>query len=157
VIERLPGGERAATVAESVLRALPPWFGLEEPIVGYIADARRLPTFVAVEGGRDVGFLTLVRRTPAAVEIHAMGVLPDVHRRGFGRALVEAAVAEAGADRMRLVQVKTLGPSHPSEHYARTRSFYEALGFLPLEETTVFWGPENPCLVMVRPLAASPP
>jgi GNAT superfamily N-acetyltransferase len=156
VIERLSGGDRAATVAEGVLRALPAWFGLEEPLVGYIAEARRVPTFVAVDGGRDVGFLTLVRHTPVAVEIHAMGVLPDVHRRGFGRALVEAAAAEAVADGMRLLQVKTLGPSHPSKHYASTRSFYEALGFLPLEETTAYWGLDNPCLVMVRPLATLP-
>jgi hypothetical protein len=25
-------------------------------------------------------------------------------------------------------------------------------GFLPLEETTVFWGEDDPCLVMVKPL-----
>jgi hypothetical protein len=48
--------------------------------------------------------------------------------------------------------VKTLGPSHPDVHYARTRSFYEALGFIGLEETTAFWGEANPCLIMVKAL-----
>ena len=32
--------------------------------------------------------------------------------------------------------MKTLGPSRPSEPYARTRDFYEAQGFVPLEERT---------------------
>jgi hypothetical protein len=47
--------------------------------------------------------------------------------------------------------VKALGPSHPSIN-ARTRSFYEALGFIALEETTAFWGEANPCLIMVKVL-----
>jgi hypothetical protein len=48
--------------------------------------------------------------------------------------------------------VKTLGPSHPSEAFARTRRFYEALGFIPIEETTAFWGESNPCLILVKSL-----
>ena len=50
------------------------------------------------------------------------------------------------------MQVKTLGPSKPDRRYAGTRRFYEALGFRPLEETAL-WGPENPCLIMVKRLA----
>ncbi|MET9020489.1 hypothetical protein ABZV93_10935 [Actinopolymorpha sp. NPDC004070] len=49
---------------------------------------------------------------------------------------------------MRLLQVKTLGPSHPHEGYARTREFYRAMGFQPLEELHGVW-PGNPCLLMV--------
>jgi hypothetical protein len=41
----------------------------------------------------------------------------------------------------------------PDEGYDRTRRFYEAVGFLPLEETTAFWGPDNPTLVMVKVLS----
>jgi ribosomal protein S18 acetylase RimI-like enzyme len=135
-----------------VLRALPAWFGLEASVAGYVRAAGESPTFVATEGGADVGFLTLTTQTHAAAEITAMGVLPEHHRRGVGSELVEAAAADAEAAAARLLQVKTLGPSHPSERYAATRAFYDACGFLPLEETTVFWGPENPCLIMVRPL-----
>jgi GNAT superfamily N-acetyltransferase len=134
------------------MRALPRWFGLEGPLRDYADAARRLPTLVAREGPACVGFLTLAQRTPEAAEILAMGVLPDRHRRGIGRRLVEAAAERAAAAGARLLQVKTLGPSHRSEHYARTRAFYEALGFIALEETTAFWGAENPCLIMVKPL-----
>jgi len=79
-------------------------------------------------------------------------VLPDRHRRGIGRELVEAAAAQVAANGTRLLQVKTLGPSEPSADYARTRSFYEAVGFIGLEETTAFWGEANPCLIMVKVL-----
>ena len=48
------------------------------------------------------------------------------------------------------VQVKTLGPSHPSEGYAATRRFYGAVGFRPLEELHGLWAAGNPCLIMVR-------
>ena len=50
------------------------------------------------------------------------------------------------------LQVKTLGPSHPDTHYAATRAFYAACGFLPLQETAAFWGEEQPCLIMVKRL-----
>ena len=82
-----------------------------------------------------------------------MGVLPDRHRRGIGRALVEAAAADAAAQGTRLLHVEDAGPSHPSVGYARTRSFYEALGFIAMEETTAIWGEANPCLILVKTLA----
>ncbi len=51
---------------------------------------------------------------------------------------------------MECLQVKTLGPSHPDEHYARTRRFYESRGFRPLEEIDSIWDETNPCLIMVK-------
>jgi hypothetical protein len=52
------------------------------------------------------------------------------------------------------LQVKTLGPSHPDEGYARTRAFYFALGFRPLEEFEQLWDADNPCLLMVKSLTS---
>jgi GNAT superfamily N-acetyltransferase len=153
VVELSADSERNRRVAEKVLRALPKWFGLEEPLLGYVEDAATELTFLATVDAEDVAFLTLKRHTPVAAEITAMGVLPNRHRTGIGRALVEAAAEKAQTEGARLLQVKTLGPSHPSEGYAATRRFYETCGFLPLEETDAYWGPANPCLVMVRILA----
>ena len=65
--------------------------------------------------------------------------------------MVQAREADARAEGVRLLEVKTLGASHPDPHYARTRHFYEAVGFLPLEETDL-WGEGAPCLIMVKPL-----
>ena len=148
-------GQGAA--AERILRALPGWFGIESALRDYAAAADGLPTFVACtpdasgDGGA-LGFLTLRPTSTHATELHVMGVLPEYHRRGIGRALVERAAAHARAEGFSLLHVKTLAPGDPDLGYARTRAFYEALGFVPLEELPQVWGPENPCLLLVRAL-----
>jgi GNAT superfamily N-acetyltransferase len=152
-IELRANGDANAAVAEAVMRALPHWFELEGALLELVEAARASPTFIATEEGGEVGFLTLKAQTRQAAEITAMGVLPSWHRHGIGRALVEEACRFAGDRGAFLLQVKTLGPSHPSEEYARTRAFYEALDFIPLEETTSFWGVGNPCLILVRILS----
>jgi len=139
-------------LAEGILRALPGWFGIEAAIVGYAHAADALPNFIAGAGDRIVGFVTLKPTSAHAIEIHVMAVLPDEHRRGVGRALVERAAAYARAEGFTLLHVKTLAPSDPDPSYAATRAFYKAVGFLPLEELPQVWGPDNPCLLMVKVL-----
>jgi len=139
-------------LAEGILRALPGWFGIEQAIVDYAGAADEGPTFVAEAGGEAVGFVTLKPTSAHAVEVHVMAVLPGEHRRGVGRALVERAAAYARAGGRALLHVKTLAPSDPDPSYAATRAFYAAVGFVPLEELPQVWGPENPCLLMVRAL-----
>jgi GNAT superfamily N-acetyltransferase len=143
-------GQGAA--AEGILRALPAWFGIESAILEYADAAERLPTFVVRDGSAAVGFVTLRVTSPGAVELHVMAVLQARHRRGIGRALVERAAAYARGEGFVLLHVKTLAPSDPDPGYAATRRFYEATGFVPLEELPQVWGPENPCLLMVRVL-----
>ena len=162
----LPGQGAAA---ERILRALPDWFGIESALLDYVHAADRLPTLVAVLPGpsgdrverpdsrpahpdRVIGFVTLKETSEDALELHVMGVLPAWHRRGAGRALVERAAAYARAEGFSLLHVKTLAPSDPDPGYAATRAFYAAAGFRPLETLPQVWGPENPCLLMVRPL-----
>jgi GNAT superfamily N-acetyltransferase len=131
-----------------VLAALPHWFGVEEAVHTYAREVARLPTFAV---GRE-GFLALKLHTEAAAEIYVMGVRPESRRRGLGSALLAAAEGFLRERGVEYLQVKTLGPSHPSEHYAATRGFYAARGFRPLEEMTAIWGEENPCLIMVKRL-----
>jgi len=138
--------------AEGILRALPDWFGIEQALVDYARAADELPTFVAARGQETVGFLTLKPTSAHAIEIHVMAVLPGEHRRGVGRALVERAATYARAGGCALLHVKTLAPSDPDSSYAATRAFYAAVGFLPLEELPQVWGPDNPCLLMVKVL-----
>ena len=135
-------------LCRDVLAALPGWFGIEEAVDAYVRDVAQLPTFAA---GRN-GFIALKQHTDAAAEIYVMGVRPESRRRGLGSALLEAAESFLRARGVEYLQVKTLGPSHPSEHYAETRSFYAARGFRPLEELTAIWGEANPCLIMVKQL-----
>ncbi len=137
---------------EPILRALPDWFGIEEAIVQYVKDIDGLPTWLAMDGSETAGFLAIKKHTPYAAEILVMGVRLTQHRRGAGRALVLAAEQELRRQGVQFLQVKTLSASHPDENYARTRAFYFALGFRPLEEMPGLWGSANPCLLMVKSL-----
>jgi ribosomal protein S18 acetylase RimI-like enzyme len=148
-IRRLASGESA--ICERILRALPEWFGIEKALLSYVRDTQELETWLALAGGKPAGFLTLRLHNPQAAEIQVMAVTPTAHGRGIGRALVEHSERLLRDRGVRFLQVKTLGPSRPNEHYARTRGFYERLGFVPLEENHL-WGDVNPCLIMVRHL-----
>jgi len=46
--------------------------------------------------------------------------------------------------------VKTLDESREDEGYARTRRFYYAMGFQPLEVFPMLWDADNPCLCMLK-------
>jgi coenzyme F420-0:L-glutamate ligase / coenzyme F420-1:gamma-L-glutamate ligase len=146
VVEISDPAERSR-IAEAVLRDLPEWFGIEEATAAYIEEAAALPTF-AVEP--DLGFLCLMQHTPRAVELYVMGVRREQHRRGIGRALVAAAEAWCRTRGVRYLHVKTLGPSRSSRGYDATRAFYEATGFVALEELHGFWDEENPALILVK-------
>lgn len=79
-----------------------------------------------------------------------MAVAPSHHRRGVGLALLEAAEAYLRNQGVRFLQVKTLSDSHDSPEYARTRRFYYAAGFEPLQEFPTLWDKANPCLQMIK-------
>ena len=146
VVEIIDPAERSR-IAETVLRDLPEWFGIEEATAAYIEAAATLPTF-AVEP--DLGFLCVKQHTPRAAELYVMGVRREHHRRGMGRALVAEAEAWCRAHGIRYLQVKTLGPSNSSPGYDKTRAFYEALGFVALEELHGLWDEDNPALILVK-------
>lgn len=135
-----------------LLATVPEWFGLEEANQEYIDAARHMETWsVRDEHGRVIGVTLVDRDFPVSADIHFMVVDRAWHGRGVGSAMLRAVASASRADGVRLLQVKTLGPSHSDAGYARTRHFYEKCGFLPLEETDL-WGKDNPCLFMVMPL-----
>ena len=68
----------------------------------------------------------------------------------LGRALVGHTESILRQQKLEYWQVKTLAASHPDPFYARTRAFYLAMGFKPLEVLTQLWGQDNPCLLMVK-------
>jgi N-acetylglutamate synthase-like GNAT family acetyltransferase len=143
----LPG---PADECERILRALPDWFGLEDALQGYAATIPTLPTFLANMDGQTVGFLSLKQHNPYSAEILVMGILPACQHVGLGRMLMERAEAYAKSQQIEYLQVKTLGPSNDDASYAKTRAFYAAMGFRPLEEFTQIWDENNPCLIMVK-------
>ncbi|WP_431911863.1 GNAT family N-acetyltransferase [Nonomuraea jabiensis] len=148
-ISRVTGSAELADVTARLLEELSSWFGIPEANADYVESATRLPGLLAHAGAEAIGVLLYRRHFAEAAEIHLMAVSPGWHRRGVGRALVDAVTSDVQADGCRLLQVKTLGAKHPDPGYARTRAFYRAVGFLPLEETDDLW-PGNPCLIMVK-------
>jgi GNAT superfamily N-acetyltransferase len=146
VVEVHDPAERSR-LCESILRELPDWFGIEEATAAYIRDVAELPTFAV----GDAGFLSLKLHNPRAAEVYVMGVRPHTHRRGIGTALLAAAEGYLRESDVEYLQVKTLGPSLPDDGYERTRLFYEASGFVPLEELLELWE-GNPCLLLVKRL-----
>lgn len=149
-----PHLKRAAD-CEPILRALPDWFGIEQAIIEYVAAIDSLPTFLAHDGHSDsepIGFMSVKRHSAQCAELYVLGVLASHHRRGVGRALLEKTEQWLIDDSVRFLQVKTLSPSRPCIHYDDTRRFYEAMGFVHLEELKTLWGERNPCLMMIKSL-----
>jgi GNAT superfamily N-acetyltransferase len=141
-----------SAACEPILRALPEWFGIEEANRQYVRDIETMPTILAKVNGRALGFLTLKIHNPYAAEIHVMGVCPEAQHQGIGRAMIERAEAYLRPLGIEYFQVKTLSPAHPDPGYAKTRAFYQAMGFYPLEEFPTLWDAANPCLMMVKKL-----
>jgi N-acetylglutamate synthase-like GNAT family acetyltransferase len=147
--EAIPG---ESVVCECLLRALPGWFGIESSIVQYAKDIETMPTLIAKTDGEAVGFVTIKSHNEFSAEIHVMAVRREMHRVGVGGRLIERAEAKLRAEGIEYLQVKTLAPSIPDEGYAKTRAFYAAMGFRPLEEFADIWDKDNPCLLMVKKL-----
>jgi GNAT superfamily N-acetyltransferase len=82
-----------------------------------------------------------------------MGVRPEHHRHGIGRQMLGLAETWLRGRDIEYLQVKTLSPRHPDPGYVKTRDFYFAVGFRPLEEFPELWQPESPALQMVKTLS----
>ena len=149
-ITRQEPSEELARTTRRLLDTVPQWFAHSEENVMYVDAARRLPGYLATVEDEPVGIVLEARHFPASSEIFLLAVDAAHHRTGAGRALVAGLESALRADGCRFLQVKTLGPSHPDAGYARTRAFYAAVGFEPLEETDALWDHDQPCLFMIK-------
>ena len=141
-----------SAVCMPVLRALPRWFGIEHALLDYEREIDELPTFLARRAGSEevVGFVSIKRHFPESAELYVLGVLPSLHRQGVGRAMLACVEDWLRSEGVEYVHLKTRGPSKPDEGYERTRAFYTALGYRPLEELPTLWNEENPALLLVN-------
>jgi GNAT superfamily N-acetyltransferase len=153
--------------AHDILEELPEWFGIDRFTHEYVEAAAKFPNYVAVDGGgvdaggadgggeipfEDVlGVLLLDQRYPTSAEVHLLAVRRKHHRAGIGRTLLERVEEDLRAQGVRLLSVKTLGPSASDPGFDRTRAFYAACGFHPVEEFPDLWA-DKPCLLMVKAL-----
>jgi GNAT superfamily N-acetyltransferase len=137
-------------ICTNILEVLPEWFGIPEATQEYIDKSCLLPFLAVFDGSEPLGFVSIKENNAYTAEIFVMGVLPDYHKQGIGRTLVNEALNLAKAKGFEFLQVKTLDSSHPDVRYAGTRKFYLSMGFRPLECIPEIWGEENPCLIMIQ-------
>ncbi|WP_158814473.1 N-acetyltransferase [Methylocapsa sp. S129] len=153
-LQPIPVFAGRGAICREVLESLPAWFGIASAIESYVSAADGMPMLACFDpAGPVAGFVSVKVQTAVAAEVYVMGVKRQWHRQGIGRSLIEAAVQLAAAQRSRFLTVKTLSSSKADPNYAATRRFYEAIGFLPIEEFPTLWGADNPCLLMLRPLS----
>jgi len=69
---------------------------------------------------------------------------------GVQRDYIQLIIDLCKENNIEFLTVKTLDSSGESESYDKTRSFYQAMGFKPLEVFPMFWDEDNPCLFMVK-------
>lgn len=139
-------------VCENILRALPDWFGIEESIIQYIKDADAMPTMIVKDENNIIGFLTIKTHFSETAEIHCMGILPQYHRKGIGKLLIQELENNLKNDGFKILQVKTISEESDCKFYAKTREFYKSVGFIPLEVFPKLWDESNPCLQLVKQL-----
>jgi GNAT superfamily N-acetyltransferase len=153
VLQIVPFHARFTDECAALLATVPEWFGIPASNASYLRNLSTLPSWLALSETQVVGAITLEKHFPTSYEVHFMAVRRDHHRRGVGRALLSHLESEAVLRGARWLHVKTLAPSDPDEFYARTRAFYQAMGFSPLFASDLLFGdPGNPALVLVKVL-----
>ena len=139
-------------ICEEVILSLPNWFGLEDANKKYITNVANTDFYAAYMFGKEVGFFSIISHFHQTSEIYVCGILSKYHRLGIGNKLLKFIEKDLKNKGVKFLTVKTLSSSHPDKSYAKTRKFYEAVEFVPLEEFKELWGKENPCLFMVKTL-----
>ncbi|MEX0992127.1 MAG: GNAT family N-acetyltransferase [Actinomycetota bacterium] len=146
-------GPADAEACDAIIADLPAWFGHEQGILDCAAAVRAHAGFVVTGAdGEITGFITFEPREPGEAEITWMAVRADLRRTGIGRDLLDGLCARLIRDGVRSLLVKTLSDRDgPYEEYDQTRAFALAMGFERVAELDI-WGPENPALLMAKPL-----
>ena len=149
-IEQVSSVEKKSDICDKILRKLPDWFGNEKAITDYTADVQNMPFYAAYDGETAIGFVALKEHNPFTSEVCVMGILNEYHRHGIGHQLIKACVTHCKTEYKKFLTVKTLDSSAEYEPYDRTRNFYSAMGFIPLEMFPLHWDKDNPCLFLAK-------
>jgi len=150
IIKSILNTDEKSIICNTVLRALPDWFGIESSIIDYVDQVQSMPFFAAFDDEKAIGFVALKIHNKYTAEICVMGVLQEYHRQGIGKLLVEKCETNCVNNNMEYLTVKTLDESRECNSYKKTRLFYFSMGFKPLEVFPLLWDEDNPCLFMVK-------
>ena len=105
----------------------------------------------AYDGDNLVGCVSYKKLNEFSIDMTWLFVAPEFHGKNIGTTLVTQSLLKEGRD-VKVCQVKTLAETVEDEGYARTRKFYQKVGFVPIQIVDPYpgWGPENPCQIMVK-------
>lgn len=145
--------EDKSEICREIMNDLLEWFDDPKTAAACAKAVAEWPMFGALREQTIVGFVSIKPHPPSTAEIYAIGVKRRHHRCGIGRELLNRTQSFAQDRGMRLLTVKTLAPIEPDPpHYAATRRFYAANGFLQAEVLESHWDEAHPCLFLVKPL-----
>ena len=118
-----------------ILELLPEWFGNKQALDEYVENVKPYPYWAALDAhGNCIGFFSVKIHYNHTGEIFVCGILPEHHRCGVGKELYRTAEHYLMQNGCKYVVVKTLSDTVNFEPYARTRKFYEKIGFIPTDE-----------------------
>ena len=146
--------EQKTAICNDVLRTLPNWFGCEESLVEYVAGVGDKPFYGVFDRNAPVGFAAVKVHNAHTAEIYVIGIKEAYHGQGIGKKLVAECEDFCRWHCMDFLTVKTLADTVDDVSYARTRGFYEAVGFRPLEVFPLHWHESSPCLFMAKHVKA---
>jgi len=123
------GPEDLTSVVEIASALHPKWF-TTDALKEISSNVQTQNSFVATSDRKIVGFASyLSSKAEKSAELTWIGVLPDLHKRGIGRMLVDAIENAAAKEGGEVLEVCTVAETVEYEPYAQTRCFYHALGF----------------------------
>ncbi len=144
--------EQKTEICFSIINNLDDWFGNEDANREYARGVRKEYFLSAQVGDIPIGFISVKDHNQFTGEIYVLGILEEFHNKGIGKRLIETAIERLMKNNKKFLTVKTLSGSNPDKYYKKTRAFYRALGFYPLEEMPELWSEEEPCLFMAKVL-----
>jgi len=150
LIEEVIDQTKKSAICNNILRDLPDWFGVEESIQKYVSDVKELPFYVVFSENQPVGFIALKAHKKTATEIFVMGIKSGYHRQAIGQQLIQHATQYCKQNCLEFLTVKILDETRKDNSYEKTRKFYLANGFKPIEVFPTLWNESNPCLLMIK-------
>jgi len=153
-LREITAPETKSALCNQILCALPNWFGIPESIADYTEEVKPQPFYALFDQETPIGFVSLKIHNPHTAEIYVMGILKTHHRQGLGKKIINHCVNFCKEKNIEFLTVKTLDEKNPDVYYAKTRLFYQQMGFKPLEVFPLLWDECNPCLFMVKYIGA---
>ena len=125
-----------------IAKALPEWFN-EAGLKAMERDLRGEKTFVAVEDGHVLGFVTLKPVSDKALEILWLAVRRELRGKGIGTEILRFVERWAEERNFEILVVKTSGDLS-YKPYDEARRFYEKKGFVRIALIDPYpeWGEE---------------